>query len=180
LLGNPSEGWSLPAAVVYDKAISLGVMSKAYGLAGLRVGWIACKDKEILKKIEQVKHYTTICNSAPSEVISLIALKNQESILHRNNMIVRKNMELLDTFLNRNRELFSWVRPHGGCVGFINYNSNESVEMLSSRAVEKAGVLLLPASIYETNSNHFRIGYGRSNMPEALSKFEEFLANENL
>lgn len=60
-------------------------MSKAFGMAGLRIGWIACQDKTILKKIEQMKHYTSICNSAPSEILTLIALRNKDKILQRNN-----------------------------------------------------------------------------------------------
>lgn len=50
LLGAPNEPWAMPAACLYEKGLSLGVMSKAFGMAGLRIGWIACQDKAILKK----------------------------------------------------------------------------------------------------------------------------------
>ena len=151
-------------------------MSKAFGLAGLRIGWLACRDQILLKKIEQFKHYTSICNSAPSEILSIIALKNKAQILAENNNIVTSNLQFLDKFLAKNKHLFSWVRPTGGCIGFVKYTSSESVEKLCTRVVANTGVLLMPGSIYDVDSNHFRIGFGRKNMPEALHKLEEFLA----
>ena len=176
LLGNPSSPWAKPAAEVYPKALSLGVMSKAFGMAGLRIGWIACQDKQLLTKIEQVKHYTSICNSAPAEVISLISLKNKDQILERNNGIVSENLAFLDAFFNEHSDLFSWVRPQGGCVGFVNYKSNEPVDAFCDRLVKESGVLLMPASLYDHPTNHFRVGFGRKNMPEALDRLREFLS----
>lgn len=176
LLGNPKEGWARSAATLYPRAISLGVMSKAFGLAGLRMGWIACQDQELLKKIEYMKHYTSICNSAPSEILSLIALKNKDAILARNNKITAENLALLDTFFEEYEHLFSWVRPQGGCVGFVNYKGPESIDDFCDRLVKEKGVLLMPASLYETPSNHFRIGFGLKNMPESLERLREFLS----
>jgi aspartate/methionine/tyrosine aminotransferase len=175
LLGNPVEGWAKPAAEIYPRALSLGVMSKAYGMAGLRLGWIACQNENLLKKIEEVKHYTSICNSAPSEIIGLIALKNHVKILSRNNFIVAKNLELIDKLFQKYSNLFSWVRPQGGCVGFVEYKSDELVDIFCERLLQQSGVLLMPASIYDHKSNCFRIGFGRKNMPEALARLEDFI-----
>lgn len=175
LLGTPSQPWAKPAAEIYPRALSLGVMSKAFGLAGLRIGWIASRDQQLLKKIARVRHYTSICNSAPSEIISLIAIKNADKILARNNQIVDDNLSLLDEFFKRHENLFSWVRPQGGCTGFVKYINAESIDVLSTRLVEEKSVLLLPASIYNHSSNHFRIGFGRKNMPVALHEFESYL-----
>eukprot|EP01035_Chromulina_nebulosa_P025451 gene25451-33216_t len=175
LLGKPSEPWAAPVAALYPKALSLGVMSKAYGMAGLRIGWIACQDVEMLNKIEKMKHYTSICNSAPAEVLSLIALKNSDRILARNNAITASNLALLDAFFDAHKDLFLWVRPQGGCVGFVKYNSPESVDVFCDRLVKQRGVLLMPASIYDTPTNHFRVGFGRTSMPAALEEFKLFL-----
>lgn len=175
LMGSPKNGWVKPAAEVYPKALSLGVMSKSFGMAGLRIGWIACQDKELLKKLEQMKHYTSICNSGPAEVISLIALKNKERVLERNNQIVAHNLTLLDSFMEDHCHFFSWVRPEGGCVGFVDYKTEEPVEHFTDRLVHSQGVLLMPSSVYDYKSNYFRIGFGRKNMPQALEKLKEFL-----
>jgi aspartate/methionine/tyrosine aminotransferase len=180
LLGKPHKPWASPAACIYNKALSLGVMSKAFGMAGLRIGWIACQDKAILKKIEQMKHYTSICNSAPSEVLTLIALRNKDAILERNNKIVADNLRLLDQFLIEYRHLFEWVRPQGGCVGFVKYKGPGSIETFCERLVNKQNVLLMPASIYDYESNHFRIGFGRKNMPQCLDQLKEFLRHEDI
>ena len=174
LLGNPNTPWALPAAQLYSKAISVNVMSKAYGMAGLRIGWIACQDEEILTQIKQMKHYTSICNSAPAEILTLIALKNSDHILARNNAIVASNLKLLDTFFAEFKELFSWVRPQGGCTGFARYKGTGNVTDFCETVVERTGVLLLPGFVYN-QPNHFRIGFGRSNMPEALKKLHTFL-----
>jgi aspartate/methionine/tyrosine aminotransferase len=175
LLAKPSTPWALPAAEIYPRALSLGVMSKAFGMAGLRVGWIACQDHALLKKIEQIKHYTSICNSAPAELLSLISLSNKDTILNRNNAIVSENLALLDAFFSERSNLFSWVRPQGGCVGLVQYKKPESVNVFCDRLVQEAGILLLPASVYDTETNHFRIGFGRTTMPEVLDRFKHYL-----
>lgn len=180
LLGSPNKAWTSPAACIYDKALSVGVMSKAYGMAGLRIGWIACQNKEILKKIEYMRHYTSMCNSAPSEILSIIALNNKDAILQRNNKIVADNLQLLDQFFTGYRHLFEWVRPQGGCVGFVKYKGKDSIDSFCDRLVRKQNVLLMPASIYDYESNHFRIGFGRKNMPQCLDQLKKFLRHENI
>lgn len=180
LLGKPNRPWASPAACIYDKALSLGVMSKAFGMAGLRIGWIACKDKEKIHKMKLLKDYLSICNSAPSEIISIIALNNKEAILKRNNEIVANNLKLLDQFFVEYGHLFEWVRPQGGCVGFVKYKGVSSIESFCERLVNNQNVLLMPASIYDYSSNHFRIGFGRKNMPECLDQLKEFLHHENI
>ncbi len=175
LLGLPTGGWSNPAACEYEYAISLGVMSKAFGLAGLRIGWIACKNLDLLKRIEHTKHYTSICNSAPSEILATIALNNIDKILARNNRIITDNLLLLDSFFLQNANKLGWVKPQGGCIGFVKLKLTEKVDDFCERLVDDMGVLLLPASIYDIKTNHFRIGFGRKNMPEALELFIRFL-----
>lgn len=180
LLGTPDKPWASPAASVYDKALSLGVMSKAFGMPGLRIGWLACQNKDLLKKIERMKHYTSICNSAPAEILSLISLKSKDKILQRNNKIVSDNLESLDEFFAEYSHLFEWVRPQGGCVGFVQYKGPGSVDSFCNRLVNKQNVLLVPASIYDYQSNHFRIGFGRKNCLECLDQLKEFLRHENI
>lgn len=127
-----------------------------------------------------MKHYTSICNSAPAEILSLISLKSKDKILQRNNKIVSDNLKLLDDFFIEYNHLFEWIRPQGGCVGFVKYKGHSSVDSFCNRLVNKQNVLLLPASIYDYQSNHFRIGFGRKNMPECLDQFKKFLHHENI
>jgi aspartate/methionine/tyrosine aminotransferase len=161
------------AAERSTRGVSLGVMSKAFGLAGLRIGWIATRDAELRARVARLKDYTTICSSAPSEVLALIALRARDHVLARTNAIVRDNLEELDAFFARRGDLFSWVRPKAGPVGFPSLLSGD-VDDFAARLVEREGVLILPASRFDYPGNHFRLGFGRRDMPEALKRMERF------
>jgi aspartate/methionine/tyrosine aminotransferase len=161
-------------ADIYERGISLGVMSKAYGLPGIRVGWVACKDAEVLRRMERMKHYTSICGAAPSELLAQIALKARDRILARNRSLIVRNLALLETFFAEHSDLFAWYIPDGGCIGFPRYLGGEGVEAFASKLVEQSGVLVLPASVYQsdlgpTPTDRFRIGYGRDNMDAGLA-----------
>lgn len=179
-------GLRLPqAADAYEKGISLNVMSKAYGLPGLRIGWLGCRDRDFLERCERYKHYLSICNSAPSEVLARIALGARERILERNRNLVAANLEKLERFFGDYPGLFEWTLPDGGCIGFPRYTGSDGVESFAERLVEETGVLLLPASIYRSEltpvpQERFRIGYGRSNLGTALDVLRAWLEGQPL
>ena len=165
----------LPAACdLGEHAVSLGVMSKTYGLAGLRIGWVATRNAEVLARMVVQKDYTTICCSAPSELLAELALRHGEEIGERNRSIVRDNLAVLDSFFARHGDTFAWRRPKAGPVAFPRLARTE-VDSFCDR-VRTAGVLLLPGTVYGDDGNHFRIGFGRLNMPAAVQRLEEFLA----
>jgi aspartate/methionine/tyrosine aminotransferase len=171
----------LPQAVdAYERGISLNVMSKAYGLPGLRIGWLACKDRPTLVRFERYKHFLSICNSAPSEVLARIALKSRATILERNRRIVRGNIAALNEFFADYRDLFDWREPDGGCVGFIRYKGAEGVEEFTRRLVEETGVLFLPSSLYRSElgpvpENCLRVGFGHAYVPAGLAVLRQWL-----
>lgn len=170
----------LPAAAdLYEKGLSLGVMSKTFGLPGLRIGWIAVRDRELLRKLAAFKDFTTICNSAPSEFLSALALRHREVLIKRNLEIVRKNLEILDAFFEKYAGLFEWVRPGAGPIAFPELRPELDVEEFCVNLAEKSGVLLLPGTMYDIGGRHFRIGFGRKNMPEVLKEFGKYI-EENL
>jgi aspartate/methionine/tyrosine aminotransferase len=179
------EAKRLPqVADVYEKGLSLNVMSKAYGLPGLRVGWIAARDTDYLARCNRYKHYLSICNSAPSERLALIALKARTQILERNRGIVRDNVARLNDFFADYKNLFEWTPPEGGCVAFPRYTGSGDVTAFCKRLVEDAGILLLPASIYkselmDTPSDCFRIGCGRLNIETGIAAFRRYLEQQN-
>ncbi|MFL7812644.1 MAG: aminotransferase class I/II-fold pyridoxal phosphate-dependent enzyme [Anaerolineales bacterium] len=165
----------LPAACdLGENGVSLGVMSKSYGLAGLRIGWIAARNKTLLQKIARIKDYTTICSSAPSEFLAELALRYRDQLLARNLKIITSNLEILDRFFLDHQDLFRWVKPSAGPIAFpklLQGNADEFCHQL----VTQAGVLLLPGSVFDHPGNHFRIGFGRANLPDALERLETFL-----
>ncbi|MBK5253411.1 MAG: aminotransferase class I/II-fold pyridoxal phosphate-dependent enzyme [Peptostreptococcaceae bacterium] len=162
-------------ADVSDKGISVGVMSKAYGLAGLRVGWMVSKDHDVLQKNVRFKHYMSICDAGPSEFLTKIALRHSDELLKRNLEIIEKNITLANEFFDKYPKIFSRRSALAGPIAFHKLLLDMPVDKFCDEAVTKKGVLLLPASIYDFEGNYFRMGYGRANVPESLAKFEEFL-----
>ncbi len=170
---DPSD--RLPAvADINDRAVSLGVMSKTFGLAGLRIGWVATRNTRIFNEMAAFKDYTTICNSAPSEFLATIALRNAGKIALRNLRIIQDNLDHLDRFFASHAGLFHWCRPKAGSVAFPTLLKGR-VEAFCTELVEKAGVLLLPGTLYDQGLNAFRVGFGRKNVPEALREFDAYL-----
>jgi aspartate/methionine/tyrosine aminotransferase len=162
-------------ADLFPSAVSLGVMSKSFALAGLRIGWLATRDRELLDRCARMKDYTTICSSAPSEVLALIGLRARDRVLARSRRIVADNLAVLDDLFRRRADRFSWIRPRGGSIGFPRLLGDESIDAFAARLVEAEGVLLLPGSQFEHPGNHFRIGFGRENLPAAVERLEAFL-----
>ena len=178
---GPSSTQHLPyVADIYERGLSLGVMSKSYGLPGLRIGWIVTRDREVLSRMERLKHYLSICNAGPSEKLALIALKSRDRLLARNCAIVDENLPKWDAFFARHADLFDWQRPDGGCIGYPRYKGRDGVEAFVRKLVEESGVLVLPSSIYASelgpvSQDRFRIGFGRAGLDDGLAAFEAHL-----
>jgi aspartate/methionine/tyrosine aminotransferase len=165
----PAGADALPAS------ISLGVMSKAYALAGLRIGWLATRDRDLLRRLAEFKDYTTICSSAPSEILAIIALRARDRVLDRSRGIIAANLERVDAFFEDWADRFSWVRPRAGSIGFPRLTvPGIWIDDWAAGLVEETGVLLLPGSQFAFPGNHFRLGFGRSDLPEALDRIETY------
>jgi Aspartate/tyrosine/aromatic aminotransferase len=155
--------------------ISVGVMSKSFAMAGLRIGWLASHDRELLARAAAFKDYTTICSSGPSEILAIIALRARDRVLARSRGIVLDNVARLDDFFARWPDAFEWVRPRAGSIGYPRLTApGIELDDWAARLVETEGVLLLPGSQFGHPGNHFRIGFGRQDMPDALARLEAF------
>jgi aspartate/methionine/tyrosine aminotransferase len=174
-LEHDPAGRLAAACDVYEKAVSLFGMSKSFGLAGLRLGWLVTRDRALYDRMAGFKDYTTICPPAPSEVLSLIALRAREVILGGNLALIGRNLSKLDRFFERRAEMFSWNPPAGGSVALPRLLLDLSSPEFCSRVQERTGVLLMPSSVFGYGSRHFRLGFGREDMPEALGRFDEYL-----
>jgi aspartate/methionine/tyrosine aminotransferase len=144
-------------------------------MPGLRIGWVASRDRDLLARMEAAKDFTTICSSAPSELLARIALKHREHFAERSRGIVRENVALLDAFFGRHAERFGWVHPTAGSIAFPAVRSG-SATAFHREVLEGCGVLIAPGTLFDAEDDtHFRIGYGRRSMPEALDRLEEYL-----
>ena len=165
----PAGADSLPSG------ISLGVMSKAYAMAGLRIGWLASHDRELLARLAAFRDYTTICSSGPSEILAIIGLRARDRVLDRSRGIIAANLERLDAFFEDWADRFTWVRPRAGSIGFPRLTvPGIWIDEWAAGLVEVTGVLLLPGSQFGFPGNHFRLGFGRTDLPEALDRLEAY------
>ncbi len=152
-------------------------MSKSFAMAGLRIGWLATRDRDLLARCAAFKDYTTICAAGPSEVLALMGLRARDQVLGRSRGIVATNLDHLDAFFDDWADRFSWVRPRAGSVGFPRLTvPGVRIDDWAAALVEAEGVLILPGSQLDHPGNHFRVGFGRTDLPVALERLERFAA----
>lgn len=168
---------TLPAAAsLGERSASVGVMSKSLALAGLRIGWLASRDRELLDRVAALKDYTTICNAAPSEVLALVALRARAAILARSQSIVRANIDAVAGFVARHADHLEWVAPRAGSVAFPRLrHADVDVDAWTDALIARHGVLLLPGSLFGSTAPHFRIGLGRTGIAPALACLDEYV-----
>jgi aspartate/methionine/tyrosine aminotransferase len=168
----------LPAASdLYERALSLNTVSKSYGLPGLRIGWLTCRDPAVVAQLRELKLYTSICSSAPSELLVALALRHSERLIGEARALVLENLPALTAFLARHEELLEWVPPAGGPIGFPRVRDERDVRAWCERVAAESGVLLLPGYVY-SEPRHIRVGYGRAGLGEAIARLESHLAAE--
>jgi aspartate/methionine/tyrosine aminotransferase len=158
-----------PVCDLYEKGLSLFGLSKTFSLPGLRIGWLATQNREIVDKCVLLKDYTTICSSAPSEILGLIALRARETIVERNLGILRRNLGVADRFFAAYADTFDWPRPQAGSIAFPRLKGKTSAEQFCREALGQ-GVMIVPGSIFDFSGNHFRLGLGRENFPQAIEQ----------
>jgi aspartate/methionine/tyrosine aminotransferase len=201
---EPRDEARLPAAIDrYDKAMSLSGMSKAFGLAGLRIGWVVTHDERLLARMKTLKDYTTICSSAPSEVLALMALRSRGAILAGNRERVRRNQEAAGAFFARHARQMTWIPPQAGTVCFprlaagggaddgtaetagvpaavAGTHGAGGAEAFCARVLRDTEVLLLPSTVYNFGDSHFRLGLGRDDFEAGLQVLDDYLTAQAL
>ncbi len=163
------------ACDITENGISLSGLSKSFGLPGLRIGWLATRDKGLINKIENFKFYTTICNSASSEILSIIALRNRDQIVGRNLNLIRDNILTAKEFFTKHNNYLTWIDSKGSSVAFPALTGSLSADDFCKKLIDRKGVMLLPGSIFDHPGNHFRIGLGRKSFKEVLEELESLL-----
>jgi aspartate/methionine/tyrosine aminotransferase len=162
-------------ADMYEKGIVTSSMSKTFSLAGVRLGWIATKNKKILSEIISHREYNMISCSILNEAISTLALTNAQKIVTRNQKTILESLEILDNWIKSQKQ-FSYVKPKAGTTALIYYDLQIKSAELCDRLAKEKGVFLTPGSCFGME-NCFRIGYcrGINQLKTGLSKIEEFV-----
>ena len=166
----------LPSACeVYEKAVTLSGLSKSFGLPGLRVGWLATRDAELKRAFAEFKDFTTICGSAPSEILALIGLRNRERLIGRNLDIVKRNIATAESFFAERGGLMAWNRPRAGSIGLARLRWPSGALDFCKRLMADESVMLLPSSVFDFGDEHVRLGLGRSNFADGLARLAGWL-----
>jgi len=163
------------AAELYERAISVGGVSKTISLPGVRVGWAVTRQRALLESMARLKDYLSLCNGAVDEYLAGIALRNRAELHRRSLDLVVANLRVLDAFLENHAGLFVWQRPRAGTVGFVRYRGGEGSATFCDSVVRECGVLLLPSAEFEFGDAHFRVGFGRRDMPISLARLDDYL-----
>jgi aspartate/methionine/tyrosine aminotransferase len=162
------------ACELSPRAVSLGVTSKAYGLPGLRVGWLVVRDAALRAELAAYKDYLSICGAGPSELLATVAMRHADQIAGRVRAICMENLVHLDAFMKKHTARLEWVRPSAGTIAFPRLRTGDAAPFCQ-KLLDDTGVLLAPGALFDADPRHFRVGFGRKSLPEALAKFDAWL-----
>ena len=172
---NQSDEYTPSVADLYDRGISVCSMSKIFSLAGLRLGWIATKDKQIMNSCIHHREYNMISCSLLDENIAALALKHYDKIIERNRVAIKKCLAILDEWVNNEKHI-SYIKPQAGTTAMLYYNFDMSSKDLCDKLAKEKGVFLTPGVCFETE-HCFRVGYCKSPevLKQGLEKISEFI-----
>lgn len=186
--GTELEGDGPPSAAELDpRALALGLVSKALGLPGLRIGWLLCRDPAVRRAVERAKDHTTICAPAPAEFLATVALRHRDALLRGTRGLLRANRLRLADFVAAHRDWFLAAPPEASSVCFprVAPGAPMGAAELCERARVEAGVLLAPGGLFGATAprtvpspvaDGVRVGFGRASFPGALQALEGWLA----
>jgi aspartate/methionine/tyrosine aminotransferase len=129
----------------------------------------------MLKRVNTLKDYTTICHCAPSEILGIIALQNKSEIIRQQSDRVGRNVKTLDRFFDEYQEHFRWNRPRGGSLCFPRMLQVEDTAAFCEELLRATGILVLPSRQFQFGDRHIRVGFGRENLPQVIEMFGEYL-----
>jgi len=162
------------AAALSSGAVSVGGLSKGFGAAGLRIGWIATRNRSLLRRAGEMRYYLSMGGSAPAEILALIALRTREKLLARSREILAANLAHLERFFGAWEDVFTWVRPRSGAVTYPRLREGRA-EAFADALVQRERVALLPGSTFHGADDALRLGFGRRDMPDLLDRVDAFL-----
>ena len=165
-------------ADLYERGISTGSMSKAFSLAGLRLGWIVGPN-DLIHAVSIHRDYNTISVGMLDDHFASIALEHRDAILARNRAIVRENLAILDRWVAEEPAI-SYIKPKGGTVALLKYDFDLPSRDFCVRLLEAEGVMFTPGSALDMEG-YVRIGYAnnRTVLEEGLRRVSRFLRTLN-
>jgi len=159
----------------YDKLICVNSLSKAYGLAGLRIGWTLASP-EMIQALWRRHEYAVIAASGPSMKLAEIALESakRQALLDRQRRLTRRGFAVLEDWIRRQKGKFSWQKPKATSIAFVRYHLEMSSPEMADYIQQKASVLVAPGA-YLGTEHHLRmaIGHEGEKLKTALGRIEK-------
>ena len=177
--GTDQVGVGMTASIadIYEKGISTAGMSKAYALAGLRLGWIAAP-QEVIEAVSIHRDYDTISVGVIDDHFATMALENYDKVLARSQSITRGNLALLEEWMAQQPRL-SWVKPKSGTTALLKYDLPMNSRDFCLALLKETGVMFTPGSALNMEG-YIRIGYANNQkiLKEGLARVSDFLSKQ--
>ena len=172
---DQEDQWSESIADLYEKGISVGSMSKVFSMAGLRLGWIACRDQEARRAFLSHRDYNLISCGMFEEAVASLALAHQPAILDRNRSIVRTNLAILDQWVQK-EPLLSYVKPQSGATALVCYDLDIPSREFCLALYQQTGAFVTPGDCFG-QPHSMRIGYAcaKETLEQGLAAISAFL-----
>ncbi len=169
------DGWSPSIADLYEKGISVSSMSKVFSLAGLRLGWIASHDEDVLRACLSHRDYNHISCGMLDERIAAVALGARDALLARSRRIVRENLQILDDWVQREPRIH-YVKPRAGTTALVFYDYDLESYAFCERMYHATGAFVTPGDCFEMPRS-FRVGYAgdQEELRQGLAAVSAFL-----
>lgn len=179
--GTDQDGSGVTTSIadIYEKGISTASMSKAFSLAGLRLGWIA-GPREFLHRVAIHRDYDTISVGMIDDYFACLALEHSDKVLARSRAITRENLAVLADWVSE-EPLISWVKPSSGTTALLKYDLPVSSRDFCIALLKETGVMLTPGSALNMEG-YLRIGYANAPqiLREGLSRLTGFLRRQEI
>jgi aspartate/methionine/tyrosine aminotransferase len=173
---SQEDGWNPSIADLYEKGVSVSSMSKVFSMAGLRLGWIATRDREVIKSCLSHRDYNLVSCGIFDEMLAAAALKHSDILLERSRKIVRENLQILDDWVNAEPHV-SYVKPKAGTTALVYYDLDIPSYTFCEEMYHKTGAFVTPGDCFEM-PHSMRIGYayGKQALKDGLRAISEYIA----
>jgi len=177
---NLTDNEEVPSVCqMYEKGVSLWGMSKSFGIAGLRIGWLASQDTKLIESVVKFKDYLSICNGVLSEKIAEYVLRESSFYIHKNIELIQSNIQLFNKLVDAHKDTLAFIPPKAGSTALLKLKTKESATEFCEKLVTKSGIMGLPSVLLDYPDTCIRIGFGRKNFSTVLDRFDSFLIEYN-
>lgn len=153
-----SEPLAPPIRNLGDRGVSVGTVSKPFGIPGLRIGWIAAPE-DLIQQCWAMRDFISLSPGGLNDALALIAVTHRDQIAARTRSIVEQNLDVAESWFARNADLVSWTPPRGGLLSLVKYRLDIPSTELANRLAEEYSVMLAPGSAFGYEG-YLRLGIG--------------------